>query len=247
MPELTAHKPITPRVKPQRLTATLTYKENLASKFNYFEFQTEGPFDFDAGQYVNTLVAEHTYRAYSIATRPAEDKFGLLVDTRPGGPGSQFYESIEVGKVIEFLGPLGIFIIRPEDGAHNILLLGTGSGISPLRCIVDDELLNKKSDKNIYLYMGLTKTSEIFWNDYFEDLASKHENFHYKLAIYDPEESWTGHKGYNTELMLQDFPDTCDCAAYLCGHPAMIKGAKELLQKTGCPDMRIYEEKFFAQ
>jgi NAD(P)H-flavin reductase len=247
MPTLTTSKFTAPRVKPQRLNATLAYRENLSAKFNYFELETKQPFDFDAGQYVNVIVAANTFRAYSIATRPANNKFGLLVDTRPGGPGSQFFEALQIGNTFEFLGPLGIFVIRPNDGVENILLLGTGSGLSPLRCIVDDEFLVKNTTRNFYLYMGLTKVNEIFWKDYFEDIANKHSNFKYRLAILEPDEAWNGHTGFNTDLMKMDFPDASSCAAYLCGHPAMIKGATEILLASNCAKENIHEEKFFAQ
>lgn len=247
MPELTSAKPIQPKFKPQRLKAKLTKKENLATKFNYFELETPEEFNFEAGQYVNVIVAEHTFRAYSIATRPANNKFGLLVDTRPGGPGSQFFEKLSEGDEVEFLGPIGIFIVREDDGAENLLLLGTGSGLSPLRCIVDDELLVKNSGRNLYLYFGLTHLEEIFWKEYFEDLAERFPNFRYRLAILEPDDSWSGHKGFNTDMMKDDFPDTSTCSAYLCGHPAMISGAKKILVESGCLTGRIYEEKFFAQ
>ncbi|MFZ5424950.1 MAG: FAD-binding oxidoreductase [Patescibacteria group bacterium] len=233
-----------PIQKPLRYKATTTLSKNLASKFNYFEFQTTEDFNFIPGQYINVIVAEHTFRAYSLATKDGNKKFGLLVDTRPGGPGSQFFERLKKNDEIEFLGPLGVFIIHPEDGAKNLLLLGTGSGISPLKCMVDYQLKTLSSEIPLYLYFGLTNNKEIFWKDYFEELEVKYKNFHFRFALLEPDNEWNGHKGYNTDLMKNDFQNTSDCGAYLCGHPAMIEGATNILLSTGCPKERIYKERF---
>ena len=218
----------------------------LASKFHYLEFETAEQFIFEPGQYVNAIVALHTFRAYSIASKVTDNIFGLLVDTRPGGPGSQKFESLKPGDELEFMGPIGVFIYR-DDGSENLLLLGTGSGLSPLKCMADRWLGEFMLKKNIYLYMGLTSPEEIFWQDHFEKLAQTYTNFHFELAILKPNQTWQGHVGYNTDLMKSDFPSTNSCSAYLCGHPAMIEGAKTILLESGCAKEKIYEEKFFLQ
>lgn len=236
-----------PRVAPQKFASKLLSNTVLSSKFHYLEFETDTPFNFEPGQYINAIVAEHTFRAYSIAGKISDTRFSLLVDTRPGGPGSQFFENLHPGDSMTFLGPLGVFIIRENDGSENILLLGTGSGMSPLKCIVDEMFKEGNYSKPVYLYMGLTFTHEIFWKEHFEALAEKYPNFHFSLAILNPEEDWQGHKGFNTDFIKLDFSDAKSCSAYMCGHPAMIEGAKEILLSSGCPKERLYEEKFFAQ
>lgn len=244
MPEASA--PQNP-IRPKLFKSKTLHNTVLATKFHYLEFETTEPFVFTAGQYVNAIVADHTFRAYSVATKTSDNRFGLLVDCRPGGPGSQFFEGLTEGKEMQFMGPIGVFTVHEDDGTDNVLLLGTGSGMSPLRCIVDDQFLNKNTSRNVYLYFGLTKVEEIFWKEYFEELESKYPNFHYRLAILDPDDTWTGHKGYNTDLMVQDFPDASNCGAYLCGHPAMIEGATKILLDKGCLPEHIHKEKFFLQ
>jgi acetate---CoA ligase (ADP-forming) len=233
--------------KPQgikfNLAGTLS-AQVLASKFHYFEFESENPLSLKPGQYINVKVAPNTIRAYSIATYDNNRNFGLLVDTRPGGPGSQFFENLKAGDVITYMGPFGTFIFDPNDDVENILFLATGSGISAIRCMIEVALIEHKITKPVKLYYGLTHEEEIFWKDYFEELSQKYPNFSYQYCLCDPKESWEGPKGFITQLVEKDFPDASNCSAYMCGHKNMIADSTELLKKLGCSEEKIYKERF---
>lgn len=234
-----------PLVKPPSMRmATATKHEVLAAYFHYYELETEEPFQFEPGQYISVRVSPDAVRAYSIATHMGDNKFALLVDIRPGGPGSKFFEHLKPGDKVQFLGPFGGFTLKDNAEVEQLLFLGTGSGMSALRCMIDSALKDKKVRTPMKLYFGLTYTYEIFWKDYFEQLAQEYDNFKFDIAIFKPDENWTGHDGFITKYVKEDFPDASKCAAYLCGHRAMIADASELLQANGCPEDRIYTERF---
>jgi acetyltransferase len=229
---------------PQLKMATCTMHKVLATQFNYFELETDEPFQFKPGQYISVKVAPDAIRAYSIATHDGPNKIYLLVDTRPGGPGSKFFENLKPGDRVPFLGPFGVFTLNLEDDADEILLLATGSGMSALRCILDAALTEQNVKKPIKLYFGLTYQKEIFWKDHFEELKKKYSNFDYKIVVCEPGESWGGCTGFITKYVKEDYPDASRVAAYLCGHRAMIADATDLLMEAGCPKERIYQERF---
>jgi acetyltransferase len=216
----------------------------LASKFKYFAFESEKPLNLNPGQYINVKVAPNTMRAYSVATSPDATHFGLLVDTRPGGPGSQFFDQLKRGDVITYLGPFGAFTFNRDDGAETILFLATGSGLSAIRCMIDKALTDYGVTKPIKLYFGLTHQGELFWQDHFTNLAAKYPNFSYQIALCKPTGPWNGCTGFITQLVEHDYPDASMCSAYMCGHKNMIADAKDLLVRLGCPTTRIYTERF---
>jgi NAD(P)H-flavin reductase len=96
----------------------------------------------------------------------------------------------------------------------------------------------------IYLYIGLNFVEDIFWKEHLDQLCSKHPNFHYEIAIWKPDETWKGHKGFVTELLAKDFPDASTCAAYICGAAPMVESVTKQLLSSNCPKERIYMEKF---
>lgn len=216
----------------------------LAGKFHSFIFQTETPIVYKPGQYISVKVASTRINSYSIVTNEGGNKFGLLIDTSPGGPGSKYFENLKTGDEISFLGPFGTFMYKPDDTVKHILFLGTGSGCAPLRSIIDNLLKVKHLQTPITLYLGLRYQTEIFWQDYFTKLSQDYPNFKFVLAISKPDASWQGKRGHITVLVGQDFPDASGLTAYVCGNISMIEEATSILISRGLVKEKIYTEKF---
>jgi len=229
---------------PKFITAKVTSNINLSSKFHHSSFELNSPFEFIPGQYISVKVAPNTIRAYSIATRTDNKHFDLLVDSRPGGPGSLFFENLKVGDLMEFLGPFGKFVFNPQDGSEEFLFMATGSGMSATRCLIDCALKESKVTKKIKLYFGLTHESEIFWIEHLDKLKRQYPNFSYEISVSDPTPAWQGNKGFITEIIKRDYPNTENVSAYLCGHRNMISDVTDLLLANGCHPDRIYTERF---
>jgi acetyl coenzyme A synthetase (ADP forming)-like protein len=231
-------------IAPKFHTATLKNASVLASKYHYFEFESEEPLIYKPGQYVSVKVAPNRINSYSIAGGDGQCKFFLLVDTSPGGPGSKFFENIKPGDKVAYMGPFGTFTLKENDGSKRLLFLGTGSGCSPLRAMLESALNNPNIKVPIHLYFGLRFSSDVFWKDYFDKLASEHPNFHFNLVLSKPDESWHGQVGHITETLQKDIPDASDSSAYLCGNPKMAEETINILKNSKCPGERIYTEKF---
>jgi NAD(P)H-flavin reductase len=218
--------------------------EVLADKFHGYIFETETPIIYKPGQYISVKVADARINSYSIATNEGENKFGLLIDTSPGGPGSKYFDNLKAGDKISFLGPFGTFTYKPDNDVKHILFLGTGSGCAPLRCMIDDLLKVQNVKTPITLYLGLRFQTDIFWKDYFTKLSADHPNFKFVLAISKPDADCQEKTGHITEIIGQDFSDTSDMAAYLCGNMSMIQETTDMLISRGMAKEKIYTEKF---
>ncbi|OGH37276.1 MAG: hypothetical protein A2905_01065 [Candidatus Levybacteria bacterium RIFCSPLOWO2_01_FULL_36_10] len=229
---------------PKFHVATTITHTIVAGKFHYFVFESETPLVYQPGQYISVKVANQRINSYSIAGSENPNSFFLLIDTTPGGLGSKFFENLKVGDKITYLGPFGTFTLKFDDGAKHLLFLGTGSGCSPLRCMLESALKEKNVQLPTTLYFGLRYNSDVFWQDYFKKLSEEHSNFSFKLALSKPDLSWQGLNGHITELVNKDFSNASECSAYLCGNKAMIEEATNILLSKGCPKERIYSEKF---
>ncbi len=216
----------------------------LADKFHYFVFETTTPLNFNPGQYISIQVGPQRINSYSIAGTVNSHQIEILVDTSPEGIGSHYFENLKEGEEVKLLGPFGNFSYKPDNNVHELVFLGTGSGIAPLRCIIKSLLQNDHLTTPMTLYFGLRYQTDLFWQQEFESLTSQYPNFHFKLSLSKPDDSWTGLKGHITDHLVHDFPDCSKVNAYLCGGQAMIKEARQLLTTAGCPDNHIYQEKF---
>lgn len=233
-------KPAGPRFK----VATTLAAQNLAGKMYYFECESETPLVLKAGQYVSVKVAATRINCYSVAGQSSPTHFNLLVSSAPGGPGSKFFEQLKAGDKLTYLGPFGTFTINENDNVDTLIFLATGSGVAPLKFMIEDLLENKHSTKKIVLYYGVNEFTDVFMHDYFKNLHEKYPNFSHKIAVCNPDPRWTGATGFITPILKQDFPDAKNCAAYMCGNKFMTVDCTKVLVDAGCPPERIYSEKF---
>ncbi len=209
-----------------------------------FTLESSTPLVFKPGQYISIKVAENQIRDYSIACLDDPNKFKLLVDITPGGPGSHYFENLKVSDEIEYLGPFGVFTLQENDGAKHMLFLATGSGCSPLRSIIYSALKEKNIQTPMTLFFGLRYPTDIFWQGYFEQLSEEHPNFTCNITLSKPDQDWQGYTGHITDYLNKEYPDASGCSAYLCGNKEMIEEATNILLSNNCPKERIYTEKF---
>ncbi len=84
----------------------------------------------------------------------------------------------------------------------------------------------------------------------FDELAARHENFSWHLALSDPlpEDNWSGLVGFIHEVLyenyLKDHPAPEDCEYYMCGPPMMIAAVERLLDDLGVEEENILFDDF---
>ena len=240
------------------LKATLTGRKNLTNDVFELTFQTEDPnFTYKAGQFVTVKVpqpegAPLVMRSYSISSKPGSGKFELCIKAIPDGKGSNYLNSLKTGEKIEFLGPLGHFIFKtPAD--NTTLLIGTGTGIAPLKSILEEQLpLN--ANQNFYLLFGVRHIKDLFYQEELANLAAQHKNFTYITTLSQPESpDWKTQGGAEGRVTkhLESFKfapgeyfEPSKTQAYICGLKDMVLQVQEMLQQKGLPKEAVYFERF---
>ena len=203
---------------------------------------------FQAGQYVNVRVpGEDRPRAFSLAASPSSDKLvELNVRRVPGGKGTGWiHDMMKVGDAVELIGPLGHFFVRRSD-PQSVLFLAGGSGLSSPKSMILD-LLEAGDTRAITLVYGARNRAELYYHEFFRDLARQHNNFHYVPALNEPTAAceWTGFAGFVHEAAKDAFDnDFRGHKAYLCGPPVMIEACIRTLMQGRLYERDIYTEKF---
>jgi benzoate/toluate 1,2-dioxygenase reductase component len=258
---------------PQQFTAKLEEKITYNDKFTQFQFELVQPhtMEFAAGQYVSIKVDDKgSRRSYSICSSPAvAHGFELLIDMTPQGIGSQYLKGLKFGDEIEFLGPMGMFTIaEPSAGGaaaseqpvavanpvptqtaqqpaeEQIVLVATGSGITPFRSMVLDLLQVKHDPRPITLHWGVRHSENLIWLDEWQQLENAFANFKFHPVISKPLSAWPLCRGRVTDcLKTHDLPE--NAGYYLCGGQAMIQDVVPLLEGRGVTAAQIHHEKFF--
>jgi phenol hydroxylase P5 protein len=230
--------------------ATVVGIEALSPTIVELKLSIDRSMQFQAGQYVNINVpgVEGT-RAFSIANPPSQaDVIDLHIRKVPGGAATTYiHEQLSVGDTLELSGPYGQFFVRDSDPKDTIFIAG-GSGLSSPESMILD-MLEKGTDKKIYLFQGARNVAELYHREKFEALAAEHDNFQYIPALNEPaaDEEWEGFKGFVHEAAIAHFDGKfAGHKAYLCGPPLMIDAAITALMQGRLFENDIHMEKFLT-
>ncbi len=196
------------------------------------------------------------FRAYSMANYPAEGplvKLNVRIATPPPrlnvppGIASSYIFSLKPGDKVWLSGPFGEFFAKETD--REMLYIGGGAGMAPLRSHVFDLLATRRSRRVISYWYGARSRREMFYEEDFRRLEREHPNFKFHLALSEPlpEDNWTGYKGFIHTVVLEQYlarhPDPTEIEYYLCGPPPMIAAVNKMLYDLGVEkEMIAYDE-----
>ncbi|MDO5653824.1 MAG: NADH:ubiquinone reductase (Na(+)-transporting) subunit F [Brachymonas sp.] len=211
------------------------------------------------GMFDHVSRVDHTVvRAYSMANYPDEKgviKFNIRVASPPPGskeipPGemSSWIFALKPGDKVMVSGPFGEFFAK--DTAAEMVFIGGGAGMAPLRSHIFDQLKRLNSQRKISFWYGARSLRETFYVEEFDALARTHENFSWHLALSEPqpEDHWTGHTGFIHTVVYENYlkhhPAPEDCEYYMCGPPMMTKAVIKMLKDLGVEDENILLDDF---
>ena len=216
--------------------------------YKSFEIETEYLDDWEKFKVLEnkSVVKEPVIRAYSMANYPEEKgimKFNIRIASPPPGtdfpPGeaSSYLFNLKKGDKLTIFGPFGEFMAK--DTQNEMVFIGGGAGMAPMRSHIFDQLLRLDSSRKISFWYGARSLKEMFYDEEFRELEKKYENFSYHTALSDPlpEDSWSGYTGFISHVLhdnyLVNHPTPEDCEYYMCGPPMMMDAAFKMLDSLG--------------
>ena len=202
-------------------------------------------------------VEEPISRAYSMANYP-EEKGIILLNVRvasppprlpnvPPGQMSSYIFNLKPGDKVIITGPFGEFFARDTDA--EMVFVGGGAGMAPMRSHIFDQLKRLKSKRKITFWYGARSLREMLYLEDFNVLAKEFDNFKWYYALSEPleEDKWTGLTGFIHQVLydsyLKDHPAPEDCEYYMCGPPLMNEAMVKMLDNLGVePENIMYDD-----
>ncbi|MEH6635044.1 MAG: NADH:ubiquinone reductase (Na(+)-transporting) subunit F [Halioglobus sp.] len=206
---------------------------------------------------LESVVKEDVIRAYSMANYPEEQgvvKFNIRIATPPPGSTgipcgqmSSWAFGLKPGDKVKVYGPFGEFFAKDTDA--EMVFIGGGAGMAPMRSHLFDQLKRIKSTRKISFWYGARSLREMFYNEEYDQLAADNENFTWQVALSDPqpEDNWEGYTGFIHNVLyeqyLKDHPAPEDCEFYMCGPPMMNAAVVQMLTDLGVePDNILLDD-----
>jgi len=228
--------------------------------FSEFDIQPEYRGDWEHFKFfdLKTVNKETVIRAYSMANYPEEKgvvKFNIRIATPPPGskginPGimSTYVFNMKPGDKVTVYGPFGEFFAKDTDA--EMVFIGGGAGMAPMRSHIFDQLKRLKSTRKISFWYGARSLKELFYQDEYDALAAEFDNFNWHVAMSDPqpEDNWDGLTGFIHNVLyeqyLKDHPAPEDCEFYMCGPPIMNQSVINMLLDLGVEPENIMLDDF---
>ena len=175
-------------------------------------------------------------RSYSASSSPTQEHIEVTVKLVPQPVFSKHLQDMPIGHVLESQGPFGDFFFA--ETMSNVVLIGAGSGIAPLRSIVD-YIVDKKIEIPVTVIVS-DKTKELLlFQEEFESLQTAGRIRLYKTLTSSPDQG-----RINSALLASAIPDFTKPVFFICGPPPMVDTTVQLLKDLGAHESQIKVERF---
>jgi propane monooxygenase reductase subunit len=121
------------------------------------------------------------------------------------------------------------------------VFIAGGAGMAPVMSLLRS-MAEKGTTRPATFYYGARTEADLFALEELERLCGAVADLRFVPALSDAE--WDGETGLITDVVDRMEDDLTEVDAYLCGPPPMVDAAIALLERRGCPESRIYFDKF---
>ena len=194
-------------------------------------------FTFEPGQ-VGQLsvfgVGESTFVINSPPTRMEYLQFSVM----KAGEVTSALHGIYEGDVIGVRAPLGNWFPYNDMKGKNILFIGGGIGLAPLRTLILYMLDNRADYKDITIIYGSRTPPDLCYKDELKEWEER-SDVNLILTVDNEFPGWTKRTGFVPTVLKEEAPKADNTIAITCGPPIMIKFVLEGLAQLSFPEENI--------
>jgi ferredoxin-NADP reductase len=203
------------------------------------------------GQFFTLLVdvgGERLRRAYSASwIDPDGTRVAVTIKRVAGGRVSNHLnDTARAGDLLSVLGPSGEFVVADTAGPRHLVLIGAGSGITPLVAIARDRAGEAGSRVSL-IYGNRTPAAILFAAELDALAASGALTVHHVLEEPGDVAARRGRLDEDAlaaELAVLADADGRPAEYFVCGPAPVMDAARAVLVRRGVPPSRIREERF---
>lgn len=224
---------------PQLAVIEKVIEETWDTKTFRVKFQDEEyakNFTYEPGQFQEVSVmgaGECTFCLTSTPTRPEFVEFSVK---KVGVVTKALHEMTE-GDIVGIRAPFGNWFPYKEWKGKNLLFIGGGIGMAPMRSLLNFCLDNRADYGDITTIYGARTPGDLCFTYEFD---SWNTNAKLHLTVDAGDDSWQHNVGHVPGYLLSLSPNPENTIAITCGPPIMIKFALQNLKQLGFTDEQIY-------
>lgn len=221
-------------------SATIKRVENLTEKETMFEIELDSgkPLGHTPGQFVEVSIMGTGEAPISVSSAPGDKTFEIVV--RKVGDVTTKVHTLKAGDKVGIRGPFGNgFDVNALKG-KDVIFIGGGIGIIPMRSLINYVLDHRKDFGKVTILYGCKEPREVLFKDELAVWDKRPDIEHLRTVDKCPEGvSWDGGIGVITTLIPKVKFDPKKTMAIVVGPPIMYKFVIRDLLKLGMPEDNI--------
>lgn len=198
----------------------------------------ESPLSFVAGQFVEVTVPGLGEAPFTPSSSPSESQ-QLAVTVMEAGRVTSALHRLSPGATLGVRGPYGNSYPLDEFAGRDILLLGGGVGMAPLRSLLLALLEDRPKFGRIILCYGARTPSDLLYKDQLRQWTAS-DGLEVHLTVDKEDDGWHGKVGVVTTTLDDVVLDASGAVSVACGPPIMMKFGVAALQNKGFAPENIY-------
>jgi NAD(P)H-flavin reductase len=204
-----------------------------------FVLKPARPMAFKAGQFMQLTVPGMGEAPFTPSSDPrATDRMEISI-LKTGQITDALHEA-KPGMKLGLRGPFGKGYPMDKLAGKQVVLVGGGVGLAPLRALIYALLAEPQKYKSVTILYGARSPAEFSFRRQYDDWR-KPANFKVNVTIDVAHPEWTGHVGLVTTLLDElAGVETREAYAVSCGPEIMLKFVTLKLIEKGFKDDHIY-------
>ncbi len=199
--------------------------------FNFKDDKLREEFTFESGQFGECSVFGIGEAPFCISSSPTRGGHLEFAVQRVGRVTNALHR-LGVGGEIGFRGPYGNSFPLDFLSGKNLVFVGGGIGLAPLRSLIWNVIDNRDKYGKVDIIYGARSPADLCFR-YDLETWNKDKTVNLVTTIDREDKSWTGKAGLVPVVLEQVAPSAGNAVAIVCGPPIMIRFTFPVLEKLG--------------
>ena len=223
------------------IPATIERIEVETPDIKTFTIRPVEPIPFAAGQFVELAVPGIGEAPFTPSSSPKISENMEITIMRTGRV-TDWLHTMKEGEEVGVRGPMGRAYPIEDFHGREILIVGGGCGVGPLRSLLLALVEDLDAYARIIVRYGARSPDSIVFRDAQMHGWDQGGALDVMLTVDKAGSGWDGHVGMITEILSEDYLDchADDGIAVMCGPPVMMKFGTEKLLERGYQPKNIY-------
>jgi sulfhydrogenase subunit gamma (sulfur reductase) len=222
--------------------ATLKTTIQLTPDIKLLSVELENPdirvnFDYKPGQFALLSAFGEGEAPFGIVSLP-QQKDGLEFAVRRIGTVTRALQELEPGDTLGVRGPFGNYFPLEDYEGKNIIIIGGGIGMAPLRPVINKILERRDNYEELLIINGARTPQDLVFQSEFP-IWMETPRTRVELTVDRGDEHWEGRVALVPEVVKELAPSPDNAIAIICGPPIMIRFTLAGLRDLGFKDNQI--------